>query len=307
MDIFTFGLALTPPILWAICNLFDKWLLSRLFKGDHGVGTLMIVSALSAGLAAPLLYLVDPTVLEVTRENIGVIGISAALDVLLIWAYLKALQKDHSYNVIIYYQLVPVMGIASGYLFLGEIITTKEMAAMAIIIFGTSIVSLEQSKGRFYFKRRTVIYMLIACACWAAQLAIFKVAAVEENPWRSLFWKHVVLAGYGILMFCLVPTYRKSFLNTMKSNSAQVLLLNLVNEGLYILGTVLYGIAVVRAPVSLVLLTETFQSFFVLGSVLLIARYMPSMAIEKIERERLYTTLIALAITLLGSQMLLST
>lgn len=256
-------------------------------------------------IATPFLYLIDPSVLDVGRGNIGIIVITAVLDIVLLWAYLNAMQRDDSSRVIVYYQLVPIFGIVAGWLFLGEVISNDQLVAMAVVILGTSIVSLENVGGRFRFKGRTVGYMLLACACWAAELAIFKAVALEENAWRTLFWKHIVLMVLGVLMYLFIPRYRASFLAAMRTNSVPLLSANLLNEVLYMLGTVSYGLAAMLAPVALVLLTETFQSIFVFVMAILIARFLPKLATESIDRTHIAMKGIAIGITGLGTYLLL--
>lgn len=68
---------------------------------------------------------------------------------------------------------MPIFGIVAGWTFLGEVISNDQLVAMGIVILGTSIISLENVEGRLRFKGRTVGYMLLACACWATELAIF--------------------------------------------------------------------------------------------------------------------------------------
>ena len=287
-----------------MCNHIDKILLERYFK-EGGVGTLLIVSALTSVIATPFLYAADTSILDVGRDSFKIIIVAAALDIVLIWAYLMAMQKDDSSRVIVYYQLVPIFGIVAGWVFLGEVIGKDQLVAMGVIILGTSIVSLENVEGRFRFKGRTVGYMLLACACWAAELAIFKVVALEENPWRSLFWKHIVLMVLGVLMYLLIPRYRASFQAAMRTNSVPLLSANLLNEVLYILGAVSYGLAAMLAPVALVLLTETFQSIFVFLIAILIARFIPKLATESIDRTHVALKGVAICITGLGTYLLL--
>lgn len=292
------------PLLWAMCNHIDKIILERYFK-EGGVGTLLIVSALASLIATPFLYAMDPSVLDVGMGNVGIIVVTAVLDIVLIWAYLNAMQRDDSSRVIVYYQLVPIFGIVAGRVFLGEIISNGQMVAMGVVILGTTIVSLENVEGRFRFKGRTVAFMLIACACWAAELAIFKVVAIEENVWRSLFWKHIVLMVLGVLLYLFIPRYRASFQLAMRNHSIPLLSANLLNEVLYMLGAVSYGLAAMLAPVALVLLTETFQSIFVFVMAILIARFIPKLATESVDRRHVAMKGIAICITGLGTYLLL--
>lgn len=292
------------PLLWAMCNHIDKIILERYFK-EGGVGTLLLVSALASVIATPFLYVVDPSVLDVSKGNFGIIVANSVLDIILLWAYLKAMQRDDSSRVIVYYQLVPIFGIVAGWVFLGEIISNDQLVAMGIVIFGTTIVSLENVEGRFRFKGRTVGYMLIACTCWAAELATFKLVALEANPWRTLFWNHVVLMVLGVLMYLFIPSYRASFQAAIRTNSVPLLAANLLNEVLFMLAVVSYGLAAMLAPVALVLLTETFQSVFVFVMAIFIARFIPTLATERIDRAHVAMKGTAICITGLGTYLLL--
>lgn len=299
-----FILAVIPPFLWAICNHIDKIVLERYFK-EGGVGTLIIVSALASVIATPFLYVIDPSVLDLGKSSFGIIVITAVLDIVLLWAYLNAIQRDDSSRVIVYYQLVPIFGIASGWAFLGEVISNEQLVAMGIVILGTTIISVENVEGRLSIKGRTVGFMLLACASWAATLAIFKVVAIEENPWRTMFWRHIVLMVLGVLMYLFIPKYRASFLAAMRTNSFPILAANLLNEMLFMLGTVTYGLAAMMAPVALVLLTETFQSIFVFVIAILIIRFLPKMATEHVDRKHIMMKGVAICITGMGTYLLL--
>lgn len=300
-----FLLATLSPLLWAICNHIDKVLLGRYFQTD-GVGALIIVSALCSGLVTPFIAWADPSVFELGREHVAPILLTAILDLVLLWSYLSAMEKDDSSNVIVYYQLVPLLGVLFGWILLGESISVQQWIAMVVILVGTSFVTFEEVAGRHVFKSRTAGLMLLACTCWAAELALFKVVALEENVWRTLFWKHIVLMVFGMCLFWVIPKYRKSFLAAMRESPRQVLLANLTNEGLYILGTIAYGLAAMKAPVALVLLTETFQSTFVLLIAIAMTKLLPHLATETHTRRHILKKSIAIGITGIGSYWLVT-
>lgn len=300
-----FILATLAPLLWAICNHIDKIVLEKYFK-DGGVGTLLIFSALAALIAAPVFYFIDPSVLAgVGRDNFLIIIVAAVLDIVLLWAYLNALQRDDSSNVVLFYQLVPIFGIVSGWLFLGEVISSNQLVAMMVVIFGTSIISFEDDGGKLKFKTGTIAFMFLACVCWAAELAIFKVVAIEENVWRTLFWKHIVLAILGVVMFLFIPKYRVSFIEAYRANSVPIFGATLLTEVLYMFGTASYGVAAMSAPVALVLLTETFQSIFVFLIAIFLVRFAPRFATETVERKHLFRKVLAICVTGAGTYFLL--
>jgi len=110
---------------------------------------------------------------------------------------------------------------------------------------------------------------------------------------------------FGVLMYSFIPSYRANFLATLRHNSLPVLSANLLNEILYMLGIVSYGLAAMRVPVALVLLTVTFQSIFVFVIAILIAQFIPRLATERIEMSNLAMKAVAICITGYGTFLLL--
>jgi drug/metabolite transporter (DMT)-like permease len=110
---YPFLIALIPPVLYSISNLIDKNLLSRYFK-EGGAGTLILFSSLFAGVMAPVFYFIEPSVTQVTLAEILILGIAALLDIILLWFFFAAIEKEEPSVVIAYYQLVPVIGLILG-------------------------------------------------------------------------------------------------------------------------------------------------------------------------------------------------
>lgn len=301
-----FLLALIGPFLYAVTNHIDKVLLSKYFKVS-GVGTLMLVSSLVSVIALPFIYWADPTILSVSGTDILVLAVVGILDLLVLWFYLLAIKDDEASIVIVFYQLVPVFGLVLGYFILGEVLTHIQLIAMAIIIFGTTIISFEiDVENKFKLRRKTVMYMLAASFCWALGAVIFKAVALEENVWRSLFWEHIMLVVVGIVIFISVRSYRTHFLSAIRTNSRAILSLNLANESLYMLGNIVFAFAYLLAPISLVLLSNSFQTIFVMAIGIFLTILFPKVSAEKIELRNIWQKIIAICITGIGTYILLS-
>ena len=299
-----FFIALIGPFLYAVTNFIDKALLEKYFK-EGGVGTLLIFSALLSAIALPFLFLLDPTVLQISLLNILVLATVGALNVLLLFFYLKALEYEEASVTVIFYQLVPVFAYGLGFLILRETLTSLQVVAMAIIILGTSIVSIEiDIDNRFRLRKRTIYYMLAASFCWALGSVIFKAVALEEEVIRSLFWEHLMLTVIGIGLFALVRSYRKHFLIAIRENSRAILSLNVLNESVYILGNVTFAFAYLLAPIALVLLAESYQPLFALAIGIFLTLFFPHVVKEKIHLRHLWQKGLAIAVTGVGTYLL---
>ena len=302
---FCFFIAIIGPFLYALTNHIDKILLERYFKRS-GVGTLILFSSLLSVLALPFLLYIDPTVLDISLFNIFILGVLGILNVLVLWFYLLALMNEEASVAIIFYQLVPVFGLILGYLVLDEVLSQIQLIAMAIVILGTTIISFEvNSDNKFTLRRQTILYMTTASFFWALSSVIFKSVALEENVWRTLFWEHLMMVIVGIFVFIFAKSYRYNFLLALKENSKSILSLNVLNESLYMLGNIAFSFAYLLAPIALVLLTQSFQPFFVLVIGIILTLFFPKISVEKIEAKHLWQKVIAIFITGIGAYMLL--
>lgn len=301
-----FFIALIGPFLYALTNYIDKFILEKYFK-KSGIGTILIFSSLAAAFALPLFFYMDRTILDVSLANILILAISGMLNVGVLWCYLIALRDEETSVVIVFYQIVPVLGSILGYFLLGEVLTHMQLIAMAIIILGTTIIAFEiDSDNHFKLRKKsTIIPMLGASFFWALGGTFFKMVALEENLWRSLFWETLMLVLSGVGIFIFIRSYRENFIAAFKSNSKNILSLSILNEFIYISGNVAVAYAYLLAPVGLVLLTESFQPIFVLIIGVMITIFSPNIIVEKIEAKYIWQKIIAIIITGIGTYLLL--
>ncbi len=299
-----FFIAIIGPFLYALTNHIDKVLLEKYFK-DSGIGTLMLFSSLLSALALPFLFLADRSVLNVSGINIIVLCIVGILNVLVLLCYFFALKNDEASVIIVFYQLVPVIGGILGYFILGEVLTELQIIAMITVILGTTIISFEiDSENKFKLRKKTVLPMLAAAFFWATESVIFKYVALEESLWRSLFWEHLMLTLIGVFIFIFMSSYRNYFLLAIKENSRGILFLNFTNEALYIIGNVISAFAYLLAPIGLVLLTESFQPIFVFIIGIFLTIFFPNISVEKIQAKHIWQKIIAILITGIGTYLL---
>lgn len=300
-----FLISLLGPLLYALTNYIDKILLEKYFK-ESGIGTILLFSSLISIFALPIFFVIDKTVLDVNIVNILILAVKGILGVGVLWCYLIALKNEEASVVIVFYQLVPVFGGILGYFFLNEVLTLMQLISMAIIILGTTIISFEiDSDNHFKLRKQTVVPMLAASLFWAIGGVIFKLVALEENLWRSLFWEHVMLVLVGIIIYLTISSYRKNFISALKNNSKNILSLNFLNEFIYISGNVAVSYAYLLAPIALVLLSESFQPIFVLIIGIILTIFFPKLATEKIRAKHIWQKIIAICLTGIGTYLLL--
>lgn len=300
-----FFFTLLGPLLYAVTNHIDKILLEKYFK-ISGIGTLVLFSSLLSAITLPFLFLMDNTVFSVPLTEIATLATVSTLNVLVLLCYFFALKDEEASIVIVFYQLVPVFAYILGYLILGETLTQMQLIAMAIVILGTTIISFEiDTENNFKLRKSTIVYMTAASFFWALGSVIFKAVALEENVVRSLFWEYLMLTIIGVGIFIFASSSRTHFLDALRVNSRSIISLNILNEILYILGNFIFAYAYLLAPISLILLTNSFQPLFVLGIGIILTVYFPKIESEQIHAQNIMQKMLAITLTGVGTYLLL--
>lgn len=258
------SMAVIPSMLYAMCNHIDKHLLEEHFEGNLGVPALVLISALVSVVAIPFILWGSPTsVIPDDLTHIFVFMVVGFLHTALLWFYLLALNEEDTTTIIIFYSVLPILGMLSSNIILGETLLPMQLVAMAVIIFGILIVSFEKGEDGYRFKFKAAGLMVVASLCWALGDVVFKFVAIEENIWRALFWEHLILFFVGVVMFSFAPNIRKQLGQIMKNNSRRIISINLANEVLYIVANVMSAFPLMMVQVAAVHLVQSFQPVWV--------------------------------------------
>ncbi len=294
-----FFIALVGPILYAIANHVDKYLIAKYMKGG-AVGSLIIFSCLFSAVALPVVLFIHPDVLATSIRDGGILAINGMLVVFAMLCYFYALEKDEVSYVVPFYQTVPIFGFILGFLILGETITSLQGLAMCIIIAGALILSFEIT-GPLRFKKHVVLLMILASFLYAVNGVIFKLIALPNGFWISLFWSLVGNVIIGLLFLLFIRSYREQFFYTLRKNRFPVISLNGLAELLFTVAEGVTAYAILLAPVALVLLVNSFQPFFVFAIGVLLTLLFPHISEEGITRKHLFQKVLGIGLMVVGT------
>src|SRR3990167_5414927 len=148
-----FLIALIPPAVWAATNHFDKYLLSKYFKGG-GVGALMVFSSMIGVLLLPIIYFLHPEVIQSFNLSYLLIALNGFFYVLAVLPYFYALMKDETSVSAALFQMIPVFSYVLAYFVLGETLKTNQMIGGLVIIVGAILITLDLTdRKRIKFKK----------------------------------------------------------------------------------------------------------------------------------------------------------
>lgn len=298
-----FFIALAGPALWSITNHLDKFLLSRYFKGG-GAGSLVIFSSLIGFFVMPFIYFFNPHVLTISPINASLIMLSSVFLVSYIIPYFYALIKDEASIVVPLFQLVPVINYILGFIFLGEVLTIKQVIASLLIVGGGIAIALEITKKKVRIKKEVFFLMLLSSFLFALGQLVFKYIGLQETFWVTSFWGYLGYGIIGVLIFSFYKPYRKQFLHVITENKLSILSTNGLNETINVLAQSTTNFATLLAPLALVNVVSGFQPLFVFLYGIVITLFFPKLGKESLLKKHLLQKIIAIIVMLIGTYIL---
>lgn len=274
--------AILPAMLWALVNHADKFLIDKYCKG-RSIGALILFSSL---IGIPIVIAAQFFVVEMYSigfRNILILIAAGCFYILAVLPYLYALETDDTSSIAPQMLLAPVATYFLGYLFLGEVLSTRELIGCFVIIFCALGLNIQEEGLKLNTKAFGL--MIISAVFMALHIVSFKLVAVELDFVTSILWTHVGFILIGILMFAFIKNYRDDFLHMITLNGAPIIGLNLASEALTVAGNIIFSYATLLAPIVIVqTVTEGIQPIFVFLFGALFTMFLPKFARENLSR-----------------------
>lgn len=299
-----FLVALVTPISAAFINHFDKYLISR-FTKDSSIGSLILFSSLFAVVVPPILLFFDPSILSsVTALRAVALMINGGLIMLAILFYFYALESHEASYIAPMFEFIPVFSLILGYYALGEKLISSQIWAIALIILGSIILSLELQGKKTKIKPKLILLMIASSFLYAINAIIFKFIAVDQGFSSSLFWDMSGKFLFGVIIFLFVKQYRKDFLGLIKSHHYYVIGLNVIGEIISLIGMIALVYAVLLAPVALVQTVGSLQTVFVFILGVIFTLLFPRFSKESMLAKHLTQKIVGIAVITAGVYLL---
>lgn len=295
-----FLIALIPPAVWAATNHFDKYLLSKYFKGG-GVGALMVFSSIIGVCLLPIIYILHPEVINSFNPKFLLISINGFFYVLAVLPYFYALTKDETSVSAALFQMIPIFSYILAYFVLGETLRTSQLLGGLVIITGAILITLDLTDHKkIKFKKEIFGLMALSCLLFAINFLFFKFFAIQYNFWVTSFWEYIGFAVFASLLLVFVTPYRKQFVEVLKKNSLAVICINGINEVLNIVAKVSFNLASLLTPITLIWIVDGLQPFFIFLYGVLLTVLFPHISKEDISKKILTQKIVAILVMFVG-------
>ncbi|MDD3159747.1 MAG: EamA family transporter [Candidatus ainarchaeum sp.] len=288
-------LTLIATILFAITNYIDKYLVKKHF--NNNIIGLIIISCFISILIIPIFYILKPQVIFINPLTAIILILNGAMFLLYLFPYFKSLDLADTNTVICLFQMIPIIGLILGWIFLKETITYNQLIACILIIFGTILISIDFKEIKL--NKKVLIYMFLASGIICLNDLIFKIFAISIDFTTASFWQYTGYVFLGIILLILFKDSRKSLIKKLTKQSA-LIKINILNEIINIVGIVLRSLALLSVPIGIVQLVGGIQSanVFILG--ILFAYLIPNFFNENYSKQIIIQKTISLVIIFIG-------
>lgn len=272
--------SLIPPFFDSIINYLDKFLLSKYNISSTAITIYSGFFALFSGIVVLLFTGLQFTDLKTTL----IITASGFMGVFILLAYFKALTLDEASRVASLFQLVPVLVLLFGAIFLGEKFLFKQYIGSFLIIASGFLLSIQKLHIRIIKINKAFWYMLLASFFSAMVYISFKLGVKELGFWPAIPYEG---AGSGLASFCIL-LYGNNLRNLkkeMKKISKKVFVYLTISEVIYRSSRLSFYFALSLIPAAIVAVLQGFQPFFLLIEGIILSLWFPYIIKEVITKQ----------------------
>lgn len=248
------ALAFCAQILWAFGIFLDKYLLGGTRDQENrevteddipmAIGVLIITSAMLVGMVAIAIF---GWMMFTSGFSVAIEGVTfhtdqipkglliGFLEVLWLIPYFKALQLTDETVAPPVFQTIPVFGFALGYFIFDEMPSTTHLIASVAIVAGSLLLNVEilreeKRERKFTLHWKPVCLMLLSASIIAFLGFYFKDTSEASGFGPTAFWTAVGASLTGVLLWAVVPSWRREFNAFARARDYKLMGLNVINE-----------------------------------------------------------------------------
>lgn len=282
--------ALLSPAVWAVTNVIDKYVLSKLVDDAS-------VPAIAFGVSGFLASLVIFGVRGFPHVSVYVILMSFVAGAVYLAAeylYFKATKIEEISRVISLIYLDPLFTAVLAAIFLNEIFSPSKYLAIILLVAGAVTISYKRKYG---FKFSTAVWLCIISAFLFTTTNLLNKHLLDFSDFWTIF--AIVRIGSFLVLVPLIVQKRKVLIDLARTKKRAALMVTF-NGFLTLLGTLIFIIALSLGPVALTTAISALQPFFVLVLTLVLGFFYPLSHKEEGGRGVVLQKVIAMAMMFIG-------
>ena len=281
---------LTAMFFWAMSNLLDKYIYSRL----HMPPTIGWFSGLVGVVLAIFAFFIWG--IDVPNDRILALGlVSGVFYSGGMYAYIMAVKHDDVSKMIALYNFVPIMIAVLAAVFLGEVFSPKIYFAILVMVMGALLISTDVDRKIKFTKG---FWFILLSAMLFSISNVMDKYLLEFTDVPSLFT--MIRFGFFFTLIPFLPTAWKQGKEVYEKSHRHFLLL-ILSSLLGVVGFVSLYFALESGFITLVESLTAFQPLFVLMGAFVLSKFIPELYSKEVSRDKIYVRLMAVGMLMFGS------
>jgi len=292
-----FVFALLAPIAFAICNIFDKYILTKKLRDPFSYN----IIAMMLGII-PLIFL--PFLLNLTFDFSSLLAIFYGISFAFLYViYNKAMMKEEASRIISLMYTFPIFVTILSSIFLQEFLSTEKYLGIALLVLSAFLISYKKMGKKFTISIAIVLILFYAFGT-ASMKVLTKYALNNIDYWSFFSWS---LVGdlLGAFLLLIPSKIRKNFIKHMLEIDKKTLLIVLIADLLSWVGYIFLFIATSIGKVSLVTALMSIQPLIVFMFTIILTVRKPKILKEEINKTSLLFKSMAVILILVGSYLIM--
>lgn len=281
--------------IWSFCSIFDKFLVNRGYVKSTSV---LIVNNFFTSLLAviALLFFIDylpglTDIIVAFLAGFAYIG--------LILPFYKALKHEEISRIVPLSQLTPLFVLAFSYLFLAEVLTTKQYIGFFLLLSGGIAISVKNSKGLIHFNKAFFL-MMLSNTIAAFSILLTKIVFTNIDYIEGFFFVRLG-SVLGVSLLFLNSQFRKNVSESIESMSKKIRVFITLKIIIDSIALAAFNYAFIFGSPSIISgLGTSLQPVFTLILVFLISKFFPAKLQEDITKKTLIIKIISIIIIIFG-------
>lgn len=267
-------LAILASFLWGITSHIDKFMIIDIGERKNNIKVLLVFSTFIAGMVLTPIWLI----LSHFTISISLISLISVLSASLIYIiatifYFKAIERNDASIVVVMFQMIPVFSYILALILFKENLTIRQIIGSIIIILSAVIISIDFDEKNNRKKFKALLFMTLSSLCYSIYYILFDVAIRNSSFYSCAFWYQIGFLIMGVILLC-IKSFRLPFINIIKKNGKRYLTLNIINEVINLVASLLVNYANLLIPIALVNVLNGFHGTFtfilgIIGTILL--------------------------------------
>lgn len=289
--------ALIGMAIWSVTAIVDRFALNERIKSMRFY--VVVPALLQFPLVLVLYPLFAPTTFDTHVVAISLLG--GALEVAMLYYLFVAFSAEEIGRVFPLMSLGSVMTLAGGWLFLGDTLDGRELAAFALLVSGGFIVALKRDAKRVKFTR-AIVPILIACGLGSAYSLTLRWAFIESDFATGFFFSRIGFFLGGAIVLVVWYSEIKRQWSTLRTRLRTLII---GNQIVVFSGHTFYFSALALVNAALVGSVLSIQGILIFAMASVISFFNPNLVNESITKADLTQKITGIALIVLGLNLLL--